>query len=185
MSSIYNIAFSSEKKLSRLNQERNMYRSSIVYKRKQSKTALNKHISGFWCERTTGDGTDRLECGLFWCFISWLESHSDGTHSHPLVSKWCNATFLQICSDEETNSSTSWMAWGWVNCQQLFIFEWTIPLCYCVYRTTKNTFLFCVVIGYAAKCLDLVLMQTFSYTNSNMCVCVCVCMCVCACVRGW
>ncbi len=24
--------------------------------------------------------------------------------------------FLQICSDEETNSSTSWMAWGWVKC---------------------------------------------------------------------
>ncbi len=32
-----------------------------------------------------------------------LNSHSDGTHS--LQSKWCNAKFLQICSDEETNSS--------------------------------------------------------------------------------
>ncbi len=31
------------------------------------------------------------------------------TAEDPLVSKWCNATFLQICSDEETNSSTSRM----------------------------------------------------------------------------
>ncbi len=43
----------------------------------------------------------------------------------PLVSKWYNATFLQICSNKETNSSTSRMAW--VNFQQIFIFGWTIP----------------------------------------------------------
>ncbi len=30
----------------------------------------------------------------------------------PLVMKRCNITFLQICSDEETKSSTFWMAWG-------------------------------------------------------------------------
>ncbi len=30
-------------------------------------------------------------------------------------------------SDEETNSSTSRMAWGWVKFHQMFIFEWTIP----------------------------------------------------------
>ncbi len=43
---------------------------------------------------------------------------SDGTHSLQgihLVSKWCNAKFVQICSNEETNYSTSQMAWGWVN----------------------------------------------------------------------
>ncbi len=28
------------------------------------------------------------------------------TAEDPLVSKWCNAKFLQICSDEETNSSS-------------------------------------------------------------------------------
>ncbi len=32
---------------------------------------------------------------------------------------WCNAAFLQICSHEETNSSSSWMAWGWVHFQHL------------------------------------------------------------------
>ncbi len=50
------------------------------------------------------------------------------TAEGPLVSKWCNAKFLQICSHEETNSSTFWMAWGWVNFQQISIFGWTILL---------------------------------------------------------
>ncbi len=42
-------------------------------------------------------------------FISCLDSHSDGTYliaEEPLVSKGCNAKFLQICSDEETNGWT-------------------------------------------------------------------------------
>ncbi len=46
----------------------------------------------------------------------------------PMVSKWCNAKFLQICSDKETNSSTSCIAWGRVHFQQIFIFGWTFPL---------------------------------------------------------
>ncbi len=52
------------------------------------------------------------------------------TAEDPLVSKWC---FISpICSDDETNSSTSWMAWG---CQFFvkysifcFSFRWTITL---------------------------------------------------------
>ncbi len=52
--------------------------------------------------------TDGLDlCG----FISCSDSHSDGTHSLQSIQWWAgDATFLQICSDEETNSSTSWMA---------------------------------------------------------------------------
>ncbi len=49
-------------------------------------------------------------------------------HWWSIGKQWCNAKFLQICSDEETNSFTSWMAWGWVYFQQMFIFEWTISL---------------------------------------------------------
>ncbi len=69
--------------------------------------------------------------GLLWCFYQlfglsfWRHPF---TAEDPLMSKWCDATFLQICSDEKTNSSTSWMAWGWVNFQQNLIFGWTIPL---------------------------------------------------------
>ncbi len=47
-------------------------------------------------------------------FISCLDSfwRHPFTPEDPLVSKWCNATFLQICSDDETNAAASWMAWG-------------------------------------------------------------------------
>ncbi len=63
-------------------------------------------------------------------FISCLDSiwRHPFTAEDPFVSKWCNTTFLQICSDEEQNA-TSWMAWGCVHLQQIFIFGWTIPLC--------------------------------------------------------
>ncbi len=58
--------------------------------------------------------------GVDYCdvFISCLDSHSDGTHSLQSIHWWCNATFLQICSLEETNSFTSWMAWECV--KQIF-----------------------------------------------------------------
>ncbi len=57
-------------------------------------------------------GDTWITCGLLWCFYQlfglsfWRHPF---TAEDPLVSKWCNATFLQICSDEETNSSTSRM----------------------------------------------------------------------------
>ncbi len=47
------------------------------------------------------------------------------TAEDPLLSKWCSATFLQICSHEETNSSKSWMAWGWVHLKQISLeYHW-------------------------------------------------------------
>ncbi len=52
MSTIYNIAFSGEKVIS---SERNMHRSSTIYKQNQYKTVLNKYIGGFWYERTIRD----------------------------------------------------------------------------------------------------------------------------------
>ncbi len=44
--------------------------------------------------------------------------------------EWFNVISLQICSDEETNSSTSWMVWKWVNFQLIFLFSWTISSIY-------------------------------------------------------
>ncbi len=56
-------------------------------------------------------------------FISCLDFHSDGTHpftEDPLVSKWCNSEFIQICSDEEkTNLHLGW---------PFFVVGWTISL---------------------------------------------------------
>ncbi len=43
-------------------------------------------------------------------------------------SKLFNATFLQIRPDKETNSSTSWMAWGWIHFQWILMYGLTIHL---------------------------------------------------------
>ncbi len=64
--------------------------------------------------------SDGLECcGLLvdYCdvFISCLDSHSDGTHSLQRIHYWASDVLLNVFkSDKETNSSTSWMTWGWV-----------------------------------------------------------------------
>ncbi len=69
-----------------------------------------------------------ITCGLLWCFYQlfglsfWRHPF---TAEDPLVSKWWKNKFLQICSDEETKSSTSWIAWGWVNFQKIFSFDQT------------------------------------------------------------
>ncbi len=83
-----------------------------------------KHI--FLLHKMLIDGLEWWGLLVDYCdvFISCLDSHYDGTHSLQRI-HWSesDATFLQICSDEETNSSTSWMAWG-----QIFIFGRAIPL---------------------------------------------------------
>ncbi len=68
--------------------------------------------------------TDGLElCGLLWCFYQLVELSFWWHPFTSLMRKWCNATFLQIYSDEETSSSTSWST---------FSFLWiTTPLRWC------------------------------------------------------
>ncbi len=78
------------------------------------------------------DVIDGLECcGLWlWCFYQlfglsfWRHPF---TADHPLVSNWCNATFLQISSHEETNCFYILNGLG-AHFQQIFIFGWTILL---------------------------------------------------------
>ncbi len=70
------------------------------------------------CYLMDWSGVDYL--WLLWCFYQlfglsfWRHPF---TAEDPLVSKLWNAIFLQICSDEETNASAIWMAWGWVHFQ--------------------------------------------------------------------
>ncbi len=64
-----------------------------------------------------------LTYGLEWCGLCdavWTLILTAPIHC-PLVSKWCNATFLQICSAEETSSSPSWVAWGWISFKVLLV----------------------------------------------------------------
>ncbi len=119
------------KKLSGLNQERNMSRSST----KTAKAVLNKYM---WLDlRTTWDWlfdwrnhyyglctcilamVKSYVCGVLvdYCevFLSCLDSHSDGTHSLQSILWWANDGMLHFCkSEEETNSSTSWVTWGFI-----------------------------------------------------------------------
>ncbi len=68
-------------------------------------------------------------------FISCLDSfwRHPFTAEEALVSKWCNAKFLQICSDVETNFSSSWIAWEWGHFQQIYFlgerFHTKLELC--------------------------------------------------------
>ncbi len=86
-----------------------------------------KHLDGFVSYKNVAFHFTMLTMvwsGVDYCdvFISCLDSHSDGTHSlqriHWLAS---DAKFLKICSNEEINSSISWMTWGWEHFQQTFI----------------------------------------------------------------
>ncbi len=66
-------------------------------------------------------------CGLLVLSLFYLVLLLDSFWRHPftaddpLVNNWCDAKFLQICFNEETNS---WMSWRSAN----FQFEWTIPV---------------------------------------------------------
>ncbi len=60
--------------------------------------------------------------GVDYCdvFISCLNSHSDGTHSLQRIYWWASDVMGNFSiSEEETNSSTSWVFWGWVNVSKL------------------------------------------------------------------
>ncbi len=63
-------------------------------------------------------------------FLSCFDSHFDGTHSPQRTHWWASDAMLHFSkSNEETNSSTSWMPL--VNFQLIFIFGWSIPLRLC------------------------------------------------------
>ncbi len=71
-------------------------------------------------------------CGLLWCFYQlfglsfWRHPF---TAEHPLLSKRCNATFLQICLD--SNSSTHCTALFWVHVHWMnysFNIQWIMVL---------------------------------------------------------
>ncbi len=64
--------------------------------------------------------------GAVWITVMFLSAVWFWRHpfsaEDPLVRELCHDTFLQICSDEETNSSTSQMAWGCVHVLEIVNF---------------------------------------------------------------
>ncbi len=147
-----------------------------------------------------------LITGLEWCgllvdycdvFISCLYSHSDGTHSLQRIHWWASDAMLHFSkSDEETNSSTSWMARGWRPFQQILICGWTTPLMSMtppavacnmwklLYRRGKIISEYWQMSVCSSHSYNLnPLLKTF-VLQSCVCVCVCVCSresCCCCC----
>ncbi len=66
------------KKLSCLNQERNIDRSSSVYKQKQFKSVVNKYVSGFFYVRGNREWAFSLEEMSLWIMDFWILARSDG-----------------------------------------------------------------------------------------------------------
>ncbi len=131
-SPLFIILLSPVKKQSYLYEERYMHRSNTIYQQNEDNRDGRFHWRkcwyGLWTRILAAFHFTRCQLmdwsGVDYCdvFISCLDSHSNGTHSLQRIVMWCNDTFLQICSHEETNSSASWIAWGWVHFLQIFIF---------------------------------------------------------------
>ncbi len=113
-SSTHNTAFSSEK---------------VVWSESGEKYVQIKHLYK-WKQFKTNMWVDfdvRGQQGMDYCdvFISCLDSHSDGTHSLQRIHWWASDAVLHFSkSDEETNPSTSWMAWGWIKIFSANLHSW-------------------------------------------------------------
>ncbi len=127
-SSFNNIVFSSEKLI--LSESGEKY--AQIKHCLQEKRVQNSSKQICWWNLMWEDGLFLLEEVLLWPVILDLfrllirlfmnyQSFELSFWRHPftaegsLLSKWCNAKFLQISSSEETNPSTTWTAWRWVN----------------------------------------------------------------------
>ncbi len=65
-------------------------------------------------------GLELYELLVDYCdvFINCLDSHSDGRHSLQRIHWWAIDVMLNV--------SKSWIAWGYVHFEEIFIFGWTV-----------------------------------------------------------
>ncbi len=76
---------------------------------------LKKHSFSLLKMLTDGLDWSGLLVDYYDVFISCLDSHSDGTHSLQRIHCWDTDAETRFSkSEEEVNSSTFRMAWGWV-----------------------------------------------------------------------
>ncbi len=61
-----------------------------------------------------------IACGLLWCFISCLDSHSDGTHSLLRIHWWTSDVMLHYSKSVLMKKQTHLhLGWPELNCQQI------------------------------------------------------------------
>ncbi len=121
-------------------------------------------------------GCISLTCGLLWCFYQlfglsfWRHPF---TAEDPLVSKWWNATFLQIWWRRKKNSSTSWKAWGWENFWQFAflgeLFQVKSSLLYCQFFHMYSTYIQIIEIALLSDpwCIQLTLNTDSRRSNTD------------------
>ncbi len=67
-----------------------------------------------------------ITCALLWCFISCLDSYSDGTHSLQMIHCCASDEILNfsksVLIEKQTTLDLSLIPWGWVYFQQMFSF---------------------------------------------------------------
>ncbi len=67
-----------------------------------------------------------ITCALLWCFISCLDSYSDGTHSLQRIHCCASDEILNfsksVLIEKQTTLDLSLIPWGWVYFQQMFSF---------------------------------------------------------------
>ncbi len=116
-------------------------------------------------------------CGLLWCFISCLDSHSDGTHSLQRIHWWASDAMLHFSKSVLMNSSTSWMTWEWVyfNLWMNYAFQSLnfvfYKICFCFWAFWDSSFmlvLFCVRQAMVTGCDHLILLnRCFVHNRRN------------------
>ncbi len=83
-----------------------MHRSNTVNKLNQSKTVLNKYVSGFWCKRTVWYGLERKYYYVLWtyilarsnslklkCFNDWFVSYKHSFSLHKTLMDWSHVDY--------------------------------------------------------------------------------------------
>ncbi len=65
-------------------------------------------------------------CVDYFDVLSAVWTHFDGTHSLQRIHLWASDVMLKFstCSDEETNSFTSWLVWQWAHFLQILTLGW-------------------------------------------------------------
>ncbi len=127
------ILLSLVKKLPHMNQERHLHRSSIIYKKKRVHNSSKQICGGSWCETTTGwtfhyrkhyYGLWTLD--ILWimdkhvafglnssCYLLWVDSHSDGTHSLQRIQVIKYYIFKSVSMNKQTHLHL-WWKWRWI-----------------------------------------------------------------------
>ncbi len=102
-----------------------------------------------------------ITCGLLCCFYHlfglsfWRHPF---TAEDPLVSKWCNVEFLQICSDEETTRWTVPLICWKVLFDSLF-YSWLYPFSFSISKqAVQNATRICLLSKHRKRCEECTLL---------------------------